>query len=443
MEMEIINPDCAGIDVGSRSHYVAIGQSIQDVREFGVYSEDQKQLCEWLLENGIRSVALESTGSYWQTLHSELISYGLEVTLCNGKFTKNIKGKKTDVMDCMWIQKLHSLGLLSGSFLPDWHTEQLRTYGRQRARMIEKASMASNKMQEYLRLLNLRLDIVVKDICGKTGMNIIREICSGVSDPEKLADLRDARCKKSKQEIAKALRSNGRADYLFCLKLEYESYCYIQTQIEECDRAIAELLSLFNESKPQQTVESKTRKKVNKNDIRTIDLKLASKRYFEGIDLTAIEGVSYMTVMSIISEIGPEGFKKFDSAKKFTNWLRLAPNNKISGGKVLSNRVPKGSNRLKIALRQAANTVERMKDNHLSVFFKRIAYRKGRVAAISATARKIAIIIWNMVVKRQQYIPSKEHELNSEIRRQKEIRQIENRLKKHGIKPEEISFSTS
>ena len=221
--LDVVNPHAAGIDVGSRSHFVAIGQTDEDVKEFGVYNEDLLTLTQWLLANGIRTVAMESTGTYWQSLFTTLQGAGLEVILCNGKFTKNIKGKKTDVKDCQWIQKLHTIGLLSGSFLPDEATEELRTYCRHRANLLEQAADTSQKMQKYLRLLNLRLDIVVRDITGLTGLAIIDTICKGESNPEKLASLRHGNCRKSEKEIAKALQSNGRKDLLFALTHEEHS----------------------------------------------------------------------------------------------------------------------------------------------------------------------------------------------------------------------------
>jgi len=183
ISMEIVNPHAAGIDVGSRSHWVAVGQKEQDVREFGVFNEDLFALAHWLKSKGIKTIAMESTGTNWQNLYAILIAHGFHVILCNGKYTKNIKGKKTDIKDCQWIQKLHSLGLLSSSFLPDEQTEQLRTYCRHRSNLLHSAAPTSKKMQKYLRLLNLRLDVVVKDVCGLTGQSIIRAICDGESDP--------------------------------------------------------------------------------------------------------------------------------------------------------------------------------------------------------------------------------------------------------------------
>jgi transposase len=235
ISMQIVNSNAAGIDVGSRSHFVAVGQSEENVKEFGVFNEDLFSMVLWLEENQIKTIAMESTGTYWQNLYAVLIAKGFHVILCNGKFTKNIKGKKSDVKDCQWIQKLHSLGLLSGSFLPEEKTEQLRTYCRHRANLIHSAASTSKKMQKYLRLLNLRLDVVVNDICGLTGLAIINSICNGETNPEILSSLRHGNCRKSKEEIAKALQSNGRKDYLFALQQELDNYNHLQKKIELCD----------------------------------------------------------------------------------------------------------------------------------------------------------------------------------------------------------------
>lgn len=252
MELDIINPNCAGIDIGSRSHYVAVGQALEDVKEFGVYADDLTDICLHLKLYGITSVAMESTGNYWQNLYVELERHGMEVTLCNGKFTKHAKGKKTDVKDCRWIQKLHTLGLLTSSFLPDQTTEELRTYCRQRTNMVNLAAEASHKMQKYLRLLNFRLDVVVNDICGLTGLAIIADICKGNLDPKKLAELRHGNCKKSEEEIAKALKGNNRSDFLFGLKQEYESYLFYQKKIDDCDKQINTFLKAQINTDPEK-----------------------------------------------------------------------------------------------------------------------------------------------------------------------------------------------
>lgn len=446
VEMEVVNPHAAGIDVGSRSHFVAVGQGENQVKEFGVCHEDLQELLVYLQDHSVETVALESTGTYWQNLHAILSSSGLEVILCNGKFTKNIKGKKTDVLDCQWIQKLHTLGLLSNSFLPTEQTEILRTYCRHRATLIQRAASCSNKMQKYLRLLNLRLDVVVNDICGKTGMRIIRAICSGEQNGKVLASYRDPRCKKSEEEIAKALKGNGRKDYLFALKQEVEMYDSLQAQISSCDEEIKTQIDQSiknNNDKKQHHLEKKGRKKVNKNAIKGLDMDAKSYQMFEGTDLLEIEGVSHATVLTLMSELGIEGISKFPSAKNFSSWCRLSPNNKISGGKVLSSRIPKGSNRVKIALRNAANAIGNLKkDTPLKLFFARISFRKGRAAAISATARKLSVIIWNMVTKS---IPYQMEMGLVDIKKQQEkvIKRIQKQMDNYGIKAEDLQTFSS
>lgn len=445
VSMEIINLHAAGIDVGSRSHFVAVGQRKEDVKEFGVYNEDLLAIAEWLLQNKVKTVAMESTGTYWQSLFAVLQNAGFQVILCNGKFTKNIKGRKTDVQDCQWIQKLHTIGLLSGSFLPDEATEQLRTYCRHRGNLLDQAADTTRKMQKYLRLLNLRLDVVVKDITGLTGLKIIDAVCNGETNAEALASLRNGKCKKSEEEIAKALQTNDRKDYLFALRHEYQMYQSLQSAIISCDVKIEEMLTeqINNtDEKRQHFIDKKVHKRINKNTPKNIDINLMAYQYFEGVDLLAIEGVSHSTVLSVMSEVGLQGLKKFATAKQFASWLRLVPNNKISGGKVLSHKVPKGSNRLKIALRNAANAIGNLKDTPLSNFFNRINFRKGRVSAISATARKLAVIIWNMVIKRIPYKNEFGYEFVDQKRKRK-VKEMKKLIHKFDITTDELGLQLS
>lgn len=442
--MEIVHPHAAGIDVGSRSHFVAIGQGKEDVKEFGVYNEDLSALTQWLLDNDITHVAMESTGSYWQTLFSTLQEAGIVVTLCNGKFTKNIKGKKTDVIDCQWIQKLHTLGLLSGSFLPDAVTEQLRTYCRHRLNLISTASDCIRKMQQYLRLLNIRLDVVVKDVTGLTGLSIIESVCNGETNPQVLASLRNSNCRKSEEELARALQSNKRPDYLFALKQELHLYKQIQKQLADCDVEIEKMLQQVissDEKRKHLRTDAKPHKRINKNAPKNFDLNQFAYQYFNGIDMMSIEGVSHSTVIALMSEVGSEGIKKFETAKQFASWLRLSPNTKKTGGKVISSHVPKGSNRLKIALRNAANAIGNLKDTHLSNFFKRISYKRGRAAAISATARKLAVIIWNMIVKGVSYQPPTQYEFLDQKRKAAVLNRIKKQIDKFELKPGDLGFA--
>ncbi len=442
MSMSVINPNAAGIDIGSRSHFVSIGQGEKDVREFGVYAEDLSAIVQWLLDNKVTTVAMESTGTYWQNLFVELINAGLEVTLTNGKFTKNINRKKTDVLDCQWIQKLHCLGLLPSSFLPDHTTERLRTYCRHRTNMIDLRANSIHKMSKFLKYLNFRLDVVVNDISGQTGLKIIEDICNGNLEGKSLAQHRHHNCRKSEEEIAKALVSNKREDYLFGLKQEFARYQFYTSMIKDCDKEIGQFIEQTIQQKEEvvdDIPEEKPHKRQNKNDIKGINLNIVSYQYFDGVDLLAIPGVSHSTVLSIMSEMGPEGFSKFPTAQHFASWLRLAPNNKISGGKTLSNRIPQGSNRLKIALRNSANAIGNLKDSDLSKFFRRIAFRKGRTAAVNATARKVAVIIWNMVTKKEPYMPKNNYLFLDQKRRI--VSKMRKQIKDLGLNPDELGFS--
>lgn len=443
ISLEVVNPNAAGIDIGSKSHWTAVGQNAQDVKEFGVYSEDNYGLCLWLQEHGVETVAMESTGTYWQNLFSSLTAFGFEVILVNGQQTKNIRGKKTDIKDCQWIQKLHTLGLLTGSFLPDGTTDIIRTYSRHRQGILEQSARTVLKIQKHLRLMNMRLDVVVKDITGLTGTKIITDFMNGQTSGKELAKNRHYNCRKPESEIAKALQYNGRDDHFFALRQEWATYLHLQGQITQIDEQIKKHLEhvIDNDGDKKQHIPSeKPYKRKNKNTIRGLDMNQVSYQYFEGVDLMAIEGVNDATIMAIISEIGLEGIKKFASAKQFTSWLRLAPNNRISGGKVLGHHLPKGSGRLKTAFRLAANAIGNLKEGHLSDFFKRINYKKGRATAVSATARKLAVIIWNMLVKGTPYNPPTEYLFLDQKRKLRLVSSIKKNIAKFDLKPEDVGF---
>lgn len=438
--MKIVNPHAAGIDIGSRSYYVAIGQGKDQVKEFNVYSSGQNALINCLKEHNIRTIAMESTGSYWQTLFRLLQDSGFEVLLVSGRHTQNVRGK-TDVKDCQWIQKLHSLGLLPGCYLPGNLTLRLRTLSRHRKSLIESASSYVNKMQKSLRLMNLRLDIVINDIVGVSGRRIIEAILSGERDGNALSKLADGRVRKSQREIADALQGQYNNELLFELKDNYELWQLLQERIVKCDVEIENLLNDFqakqkhsSASANQQVILSKKQLK-GKNQPK-FNLTESCYNLF-GVDLFAIEGVSSNTVLTFISEVGND-IDKFKTSKQFTSWLRLAPNNKITGNKVVSSRTPKGKNRLAIAFRDAANTVERLKKGTLHAFFKRIAYKKGRGAAVTATARKIATIFWNMLVKKQSYNPIQD-EIYKEQIKSKKIATIKRLLKEYEIEILQLS----
>lgn len=437
-KMKILNPHAAGIDIGSRSHFVGVGQANEDVQEFGVYSSDQEKMIAYLKKHKVSTIAMESTGSYWQTLFFRLQQAGFEVLLVTGQQTKNIRAK-TDVKDCQWIQKLHSLGLLRSCFQPEEQTKRIRLLHRHRSSLIENSARMTNKMQKSLRMMNLRLDVVLSDITGKSGIAIIEAILKGERSGTSLAYLANNRVRKSKEQIADALQGQWSDEHLYELNDCYDLYKIIQHKIVGCDAEIEKLLKFYTQkSVNTPNRETLTVKQVKGKNQPKFDLSWLSYKYY-GVDLFAIEGVSVSTVMTLIAEIG-QGIGKFQTSKQFTSFLRLAPNNRVSGGKVISSRTPKGGNRFALALRNAANTIDRKKEGNLTAFFKRVAYKKGRGAAITATARKLAVIIWNMISKKEEYQPLENHVYKALIK-QKTIAYINKKMKKIGIVTAELSVT--
>jgi transposase len=434
LSLEVLNPHCAGIDVGSRFHMVAVGQKAGEVRRFGVYTEDHQALVDWLKQCKITSIAMESTGSYWQTLFDALQSAEFEVLLVNGNQIKNVKGKKTDVLDCMWIQKLHSLGLLRGSFLPGSELQKLRTYYNHRQHLVGQTSRYINKMQKALRLMNIRLDVAINDIMGKSGRAIIEAILSGERDPHRLSLLANYRVKKSKAEIAQSLEGNWREDLLFELRECLFLYDVYRDKMEVCDRQIAEKITSVVKvhSEVCSHVSSKKSKAPSKFSP-TFDIEGLAHRYF-GINLFEIAGVSHNTVLCLVTHLGHD-INKFPSSKHFCSWLRLSPNNKISGGKILSSRTPKGKSVLSLALRQAANSVGNQRNHPMAPFFRRVAFKKGRGAAVTATARKLAGVIYTMITKKESYHPF-DYAQKIEQTKVKRIAKIKRQLSV--LKPDEL-----
>ena len=429
LSMKIVHPNAAGIDIGSKSHWVAVDQIPAHVLEFGVYTRDHQRLIDHLKFHRITTIAMESTGSYWQTLFYALQKAGFEVILVQGGQTKNVRGKKTDVLDCLWIQKLHALGLLSSSFLLSDYLQTLRTYYAHRDHLVAQTAMYISKMQKALRLMNIRLDIAIRDIAGKTGRAILEAILQGRRDPDYLASLAHFRVKKTQPEIAAALQGNWRDDLLFELRSCLAFYDIYKKEIDACDQKIQALLQQYiphpeplvlKNEPPLKTIH----KKLNKNSPAFNVRQLAFAHL--KTDLFQIPGVSHSTILCFLCNMGND-IRRFASAKQFASWLRLVPNNKLSGGRIISSRTPKGKNRLSIALRQAANSIGNQVAHPLAPFFKRIAYRKGRNAAITATARKLAIIFWNMITKHQPYLQYDALTL-SEQRKNAQVKNIKKRL---------------
>ena len=436
-KMQVLNSNAAGIDVGSRSHFVAVGQNDDQIKEFNVFDSGLQALVVFLNRNEVKTVAMESTGSYWQSLFSLLQENGFETILVQGTQTKNLKAK-TDVKDAQWIQKLHSLGLLRGSFLPSKSTLQVRTLHRHGESLIEQSGKYVNKMQKALRLMNFRLDIAISDITGVSGIRIIKAILNGETSGEKLAEYCDKRVKKSKEEIADALQGKVNVELMHELSDCFDIYNFLQEKIKANRLKINAILKtqvqeIVMPDQVELVKKATSRKKESKLDVQSHCYKLF------GVDLFAIDCISEGTVASFLAEIGTDIYK-FRTAKQFVSWLRLAPNNRISGGKILSSRTPKGKNKFALTLRNAANSMDRKKEGHLMMFFKRIAFKKGRGAAITATARKIAVIIWNMIVSRTEYIAVNSADYIQEMK-SKKIAQIRKMMKKYEIETSLLSVT--
>ena len=449
LEMPIVNLKAAGVDVGSRSFFVCVGQGANDVREFGIFTCDLHEIALFLKNLGIETVAMESTGFYWKQLFVLLQDYGFEVILVNARHIKNVKGRKTDVVDSRWIQLLHCLGLLSASFQPDIMTEELRTYTRQRQYLIQHASQQVLKMNKNLTLMNLQLKPVLRDLVGLSGRRLIEAILDGKRDPQELVKLVHPNCKHSHEDFIKALEGNYRDEYLFELHQSYDSYNHFQNQIAKCDEKINLLLQHCVQVKEGYTSqEYSSTKKTNSNykPPKNINYKncppVQMAEYVNrlcNVELLNIPGVNTGTILTLISEVGLD-LSKFKTAKHFTSWLGLAPNNKITGGKVISSHTDSKKNRIALAFRDAANALERIViNNQLKSFFKRIAAKKSRLVAITATARKIATIVWNMLTKKEEYNPIATAK-NEEIFRKRKMKSIQRIIKEYGIKHHEIAF---
>jgi transposase len=393
-----INAHVAGIDCGSATHYVAVppDRDPQPVRHFATFTSDLHALVDWLTACGVTSVAMEATGVYWIPLYELLEARGLEVRLVNARHVTNVPGRKSDVADCEWLRDLHSVGLLRGSFRPDDAIIPLRTYMRHRQTLIETASTAVQRMQKALVQMNLQLALVVSDITGATGLRIIRDIVAGHRDPQQLAQHRDARCHATEAEIVAALTGHYRADYLFVLQQELAQFDMCQTQIAECDRAIDGQLQRLTADRPAPAsalpqARRPHRRAAKTNDL-ACDVRPALFQLTGGIDLTQIDGIAPLTAVKLIAEIGTD-MQRWPTDKHFTSWLTLAPKNRITGGRLISSRTQPSANRAAGILRMAAMSLGRTQ-TALGAFYRRLAPRIGKPQAITATARKLAVLVY-------------------------------------------------
>ena len=401
-----LNLNAAGLDIGSAEIYAAVPeeQGEESVRKFETFTVALNALADWLEECGVETVAMESTSVYWIPVYEILEARGFDLYLVNARHVKNVTGRKTDVLDCQWLQQLHTYGLLRGSFRPSQEICELRTLLRHRDTLIRYRAAHIQHMQKSLNLMNLHLTNVISDITGVTGMKIIRAIVGGERDPNTLSQYRDPNCKNSEEVIAKSLEGNYQSDHLFTLKQGLELYDIYRAKIRICDEELEKLYSQFT---PQVEIEEnplpplrKKKKGKHKNEP---DYDLRSYLYqMTGVDLTAIDGLDVLTVQSILSEVGTD-MSKWKSVKHFTSWLGLAPENEISGGKVLRRGTKKVKSRANLAFRQAAMGVSKG-HSALGTFYRRIRAKHGPGVAIVATAHKIARIFYVMLRERREYI---------------------------------------
>ena len=400
--LSLLNPNAAGIDVGASSHYVAVpaDRAEQSVREFEAFTTDLYRLADWLAECGVETVVMESTGVYWIPLFGVLEERGFTVMLVDPRRIKNVPGRKTDVLDCQWLQQLHTYGLLSGAFRPEAEIRRLRSYLRQRAMLVQYASHHIQHMQKALTQMNVKLQHVISDITGKTGMDIMQAIVDGERNPRRLAQLRDHRIRADEATIAKSLRGHWREEHIFELSQALELYQVYQGKIAECDREIEAQLERFEDRSDGEPPAANGKKRNQKNAPR-FDAQSHLYR-MTGVDLTRIDGVDAHTVLKVISEIGTD-MTRWQSAKRFASWLGLSPHNRITGGKVISSRTKPSANRAAAALRLAANALHRS-DSALGAFLRRKKAQLGAPKAITATAHKLARTIYSMLRYGQEYV---------------------------------------
>ena len=416
--LEVIHPNAAGIDIGNESHFVAIppDRDPAPIREFGSWTADLCQMASWLIDNGIQTVAMQSTGVYWIAVQEVLEQAGLEVYLVNARGTKNLPGRKTDVQECEWLRKLHAYGLLRNSFRPPEEIRALRTIWRQRDRWVKEAARSLQQMQKALTTMNVQLANAISDITGTTGQAILRAIAAGQRDPWELAKLRDKRIAASEEEIAHSLQGNWKEDVLFELRQVLEAYDFYQKQIADCDqelkkytaavptREITEKQDPPTDASPLPTKKSHRSKPKSTNNHKKkpgIDLAPELQRTM-GVDLTLIDGIDVITAQTIFSEIGPD-FSAFPNEDHFASWLTLSPKHDISGGKLIRHVRATGRQRVANALRMAAQSLSRS-NSYLGARYRRLRARLDGPVAVKAMARYLACLIYRMVTKGQAYV---------------------------------------
>jgi transposase len=408
--MPVFNHHAAGIDIGDTIHCVAVsdGNGGHEVKTTTGFTCDLHEIVKYLVEKEITTVALESTGIYWLALYLMLEEVGIDVFLVNAKHVKNVTGRKKDDTDAIWIQKLHTCGLLQKSFQPDNEMRTLRDYTRQRRNLITMNSDTVRRMQKALELMNIKIHTVIADILGKTGMRMVKAILAGETDPKKLAELCDIRIKAPKEEIIKSLEGIWKEEYLFMLQQAVDHYEFHMLQINNCDEKIKKQLlkqvAIARDGDISE-IENPTKKK-SKIKPRKNELNFDVQPYLSiltTVDLSHITGFGDTTVLELISEIGTD-MTKWKNYKHFAAWLNLAPNSKISGGKILSSKRMKKKNKAGQILKQAASTISNSKEP-LGDYYRKMRSKLGGKGAVTATAHKLARIIYTMLLNKTEFNP--------------------------------------
>jgi transposase len=403
-DLSPVHPAAAAIDIGATMHVAAVSpdRDPEPVRTFRTFTDDLHRLADWFARCGIKTVVMESTGVYWIPIFEILEQRGFEVMVVNARDAKHVPGRKTDVSDAEWLQRLHEYGLLRASFRPQAEIAGLRAYLRQRERLLDYAAAHIQHMQKALTQMNLQLHHVMSDITGVTGMTIIRAIVAGERDPNVLASHRDRRCHASVETVCQALGGNYREEHVFALTQALELYDVYQAKVAACDMQIEAILKrLKKNATPPASKLLPARHETRSANAPAFDVRAALHAIL-GVDLTQINALGPYLALKLVGECGTN-LTAWPTAKHFTSWLGLAPHNKISGGKVLSSKTRRTSNRVASLLRLAAVSVGRT-DTALGAFYRRLSARVGKAKAITATARKIAVLFYNTLRHGMSYV---------------------------------------
>jgi len=426
--LEIVHPDCAGIDIGADAHYVAVDPQCSEVsvRRFGSFTDELEAMAEWLLACGVTIVAMEATGSYWIPVYEVLDRAGLTVHLVNPRATKQVSGRKSDVLDCEWVRQLMSYGLLRGAYRPGDEICELRAFVRQRARLTRDSGRSVQHMQKALTEMNVQIDRVLSDITGKTGMLILRAIVDGERDPQVLANYRDRRVKADTATIARSLQGTWRTEHVFALRQAMERYDFYQAQIRACEEQIRAVMRALVEPETDCEIQpSAVRQTAAQREL------TASLKRLMGVDLTAIPTIGIETALVVASEIGPD-LSRFPSCQHFCSWLTLAPPTRISGGKSLPGRSgPQPVNVAGQALRLAA-TAARHSQSFIGAAHRARLARMDKAQAIKATAHQLARLIYAMLTQGQEYVERGVEEFEKR-RQDKQLRHLHRQAKRLGL----------